>query len=161
MPLEVELDFEQSPRVRNGPSGQTARVDVKSNVPPLIQRRGKNHADLADDLHPHVHGAIGFLPFMQRKRRPPLEIAHTISVVQTRRRRRTSKSKVKPNRSRPVSSFRMRMSFIENLSQDVRFAVRQLRNSWVFTCTAVVVLALGMAASVAIFAFVDAALIKP
>jgi macrolide transport system ATP-binding/permease protein len=53
------------------------------------------------------------------------------------------------------------MNFIENLSQDVRFAVRQLRNSWVFTCTAVVVLALGMAASVAIFAFVDAALIKP
>ncbi len=53
------------------------------------------------------------------------------------------------------------MNFIETLSQDVRFAVRQLRNSWVFTCTAVVVLALGMAASVAIFAFVDAALIKP
>src|ERR1051325_5361939 len=53
------------------------------------------------------------------------------------------------------------MNFFDNLLQDARFAARQLRNSWVFTSTAVVVLTLGMAASVAIFAFVDAALIKP
>ena len=53
------------------------------------------------------------------------------------------------------------MTFFDNLIQDVRFSVRQLRKSAVFTCTAVVVLALGIAASVAIFAFVDAALIKP
>ncbi len=53
------------------------------------------------------------------------------------------------------------MNFFDNLLQDTRFAVRQLRNNWVFTCTAIVVLALGMAASIAIFAFVDAALIKP
>jgi macrolide transport system ATP-binding/permease protein len=53
------------------------------------------------------------------------------------------------------------MNFCDSLLQDVRFAARQLRNNSVFTSTAVVVLALGMAASVAIFAFVDAALIKP
>ena len=53
------------------------------------------------------------------------------------------------------------MNLLDNLSGDLRFALRQLRTSWVFTCTAVGVLALGMAASVAIFAFVDAALIKP
>ena len=53
------------------------------------------------------------------------------------------------------------MNLLDNLLQDVRFAVRQLRASLIFTCTAVIVLALGMAASVAIFAFVDAALIKP
>src|ERR1700682_5199872 len=51
------------------------------------------------------------------------------------------------------------MTLLDNLLQDARFAVRQLQTSWVFTCTAVVVLALGMAASVAIFAFVDAALL--
>jgi macrolide transport system ATP-binding/permease protein len=45
--------------------------------------------------------------------------------------------------------------------QDFRFALRQLRKNMGFTCTAVLVLALGMAASIAIFAFVDAALIKP
>ncbi len=45
--------------------------------------------------------------------------------------------------------------------QDVRFALRQLRKSPSFTLTAVVVLALGLCASLAIFSFVDAALMKP
>jgi macrolide transport system ATP-binding/permease protein len=49
----------------------------------------------------------------------------------------------------------------ERLSQDLRFAARQLRRSPAFALTAVFVLALGIAACVAIFAFVDAALIKP
>ncbi len=50
---------------------------------------------------------------------------------------------------------------IDNLWRDLRFAIRQLQKNVGFTCTAVLVLALGMCASVAIFAFVDAALIKP
>ena len=54
-----------------------------------------------------------------------------------------------------------RIPFIENLLQDVRFAIRQLRKNPGFTATAILMLALGMCASVAIFAFVDAALIKP
>jgi len=45
--------------------------------------------------------------------------------------------------------------------QDLRLAVRQLRKNPGFALTAIVVLALGMAASVAIFAFVDAALLQP
>jgi macrolide transport system ATP-binding/permease protein len=53
------------------------------------------------------------------------------------------------------------MILLEQILQDVRFAARQLRKSWVFTSTAVAVLALGTAASLAIFAFVDAALLKP
>jgi macrolide transport system ATP-binding/permease protein len=53
------------------------------------------------------------------------------------------------------------MNLIDNLLQDVRFAIRQLRKSLGFTFTAIFTLALGMCASVAIFAFVDAALIKP
>jgi macrolide transport system ATP-binding/permease protein len=53
------------------------------------------------------------------------------------------------------------MILLDQILQDVRFAARQLRKSWVFTSTAVAVLALGTAASVAIFAFVDAALVKP
>lgn len=44
---------------------------------------------------------------------------------------------------------------------DLRFAFRQLRKNPGFTSTAVLMLALGMCASLAIFAFVDAALIKP
>lgn len=50
---------------------------------------------------------------------------------------------------------------IENLRHDIRFAIRQLRRDMGFTCTAVLMLALGLCASVAIFAFVDGALLKP
>lgn len=50
---------------------------------------------------------------------------------------------------------------LESLLRDTRFALRQLRKNRSFTCIAVLVLALGLCASVALFAFVDAALIKP
>jgi predicted permease len=49
----------------------------------------------------------------------------------------------------------------ETVFQDLRFALRQLRRNPGFAVTAILVLALGIGASVAIFAFVDAALIKP
>jgi len=49
----------------------------------------------------------------------------------------------------------------ESAGQDFRFALRQLRKNPGFAVTAILTLALGIAASVAIFAFVDAALIKP
>src|SRR6266567_7763739 len=49
----------------------------------------------------------------------------------------------------------------ETVWQDLHFALRQLRRSLGFTVTAILMLALGIGASVAIFAFVDAALIKP
>jgi macrolide transport system ATP-binding/permease protein len=49
----------------------------------------------------------------------------------------------------------------ETVWQDLHFALRQLRRNPGFTLTAVLMLALGTGASVAIFAFVDAALIKP
>jgi len=51
--------------------------------------------------------------------------------------------------------------FFETLWQDLRFALRQLTKNPGFTITAVLMLSLGIAASVAIFAFVDAALLKP
>jgi macrolide transport system ATP-binding/permease protein len=49
----------------------------------------------------------------------------------------------------------------ETLAQDLRFAFRQLRKNPGFAVTAVLILALGMGASAAIFGFVDAALIRP
>jgi predicted permease len=58
--------------------------------------------------------------------------------------------------SRDVVAFR-----VESLVQDFRFAVRQLRKNPVFAATAVLVLALGLASSMTIFAFVDAALLQP
>ena len=53
------------------------------------------------------------------------------------------------------------LPWLETLAQDVRYALRMLRKNPGFTAVAVLVLALGTCASVAIFAFVDAALIKP
>jgi len=50
---------------------------------------------------------------------------------------------------------------LETTVQDIRYALRQLRRSPGFTATAVLMLGLGIGASIAIFAFVDAALIKP
>lgn len=51
--------------------------------------------------------------------------------------------------------------FVDNLRRDVKFALRQLGKNPGFACTAILVLAVGLGASVAIFAFVDAALIQP
>jgi macrolide transport system ATP-binding/permease protein len=59
-------------------------------------------------------------------------------------------------KSHEVVGFRM-----ETVVQDLRFAVRQLRRNPGFAVTAVVILALGMGVSVAIFGFVDAALLQP
>lgn len=51
--------------------------------------------------------------------------------------------------------------FVESFLQDVRFAIRQLIRNLGFTVVAILMLSLGMAASVAIFSFVEATLIKP
>ncbi len=53
------------------------------------------------------------------------------------------------------------LPFIETFLQDLRYGLRMLAKNPGFACTAIVVLALGLCASVAIFVFVDAALIKP
>ena len=56
---------------------------------------------------------------------------------------------------------RSTIPLLESLVQDLRFTLRQLRKNPAFTVTATTMVALGIGASVAIFAFVDAALIKP
>jgi macrolide transport system ATP-binding/permease protein len=50
---------------------------------------------------------------------------------------------------------------VETVVQDLRFALRQLRKNPGFALTAILILALGMGVSVAIFGFVDAALLEP
>jgi predicted permease len=53
------------------------------------------------------------------------------------------------------------LNALDYIVNDIRFAVRQLRKSPEFTVTAILMLALGICSSIAIFAFVDAALLKP
>jgi macrolide transport system ATP-binding/permease protein len=50
---------------------------------------------------------------------------------------------------------------LETVVQDLRFTFRQLRKNPGFAVTAILIIALGIASSVSIFAFVDAALIQP
>jgi predicted permease len=53
------------------------------------------------------------------------------------------------------------LPFLETIVRDLSFAHRQLVKNPGFTLTAILMLTLGIGASVAIFAFVDAALLKP
>jgi macrolide transport system ATP-binding/permease protein len=54
-----------------------------------------------------------------------------------------------------------RVTFVEHRIQDLRFALHQLRKHPGFAATAIGMLALGLCANVAIFGFVDAALVRP
>jgi macrolide transport system ATP-binding/permease protein len=54
-----------------------------------------------------------------------------------------------------------RVEWFDNLLRDLKFAIRQIVKNPGFAATAILVLALGIGASVAIFAFVDAALLEP
>jgi macrolide transport system ATP-binding/permease protein len=51
--------------------------------------------------------------------------------------------------------------WLEHVIQDIRFTLRQLTKSPVYSVTAVATLSLGLAAALAIFAFVNAALVRP
>ncbi len=53
------------------------------------------------------------------------------------------------------------LPFVETLWQDLRYTTRQLRKNPAFAVTAILVLSLGIGATVGIFSFADAALIKP
>ncbi len=53
------------------------------------------------------------------------------------------------------------LPFLETLYQDLRYTLRQLRKNPAFAMTAILVLALGIGATVTIFSFTDAALIQP
>jgi macrolide transport system ATP-binding/permease protein len=103
--------------------------------------------ELADEIEGHLQMHIddnirrGMTPELAR-RDAILKLGGVESTKQAYRERRT-------------------VPFLENLLRDIRFAIRQLRKNTGFTSTAILMLALGMCASVAIFAFVDAALIKP
>ena len=70
--------------------------------------------------------------------------------------RQFGNSSVLKEQSHEVVGFRM-----ETVVQDLRFAFRQIRKNPGFALTAIFILALGMGVSVAIFGFVDAALLEP
>jgi predicted permease len=112
----------------------------------LLLRRGKFRSDLTEEMRFH-------------REEVEREIAESgVSDAEARaaaRRRLGNETRVR-ERSHEVIGFRF-----ETIAQDMRFALRQLRRNPGFTATSVATLALGICASVAIFAFVDAVLIRP
>ncbi len=108
---------------------------------------GRKERELADELEGHLQMhtddnlRVGMSPDLAR-RTALLKLGGIESTKEAYRERAT-------------------ILLFENFLQDVHFALRQLHKNLGFTSTAILMLALGMCASVAIFAFVDAALIKP
>jgi macrolide transport system ATP-binding/permease protein len=109
--------------------------------------RGRREVEIGDELESHVQmhvdeGVRAGMTAEEARRRAVLKLGGLEAVRQAYRERST-------------------VPLLEHLAQDLRFALRQLRKDRWFATTAILILALGICANVAIFAFVDAALIKP
>src|SRR6476660_2279890 len=80
MPDEVELHVEQRIPIWNGAGSQSAWADIERHLPPMVQQRHVNHADLADNLDPHVQGVTGGRPVVDHQGRPvPRGALHVVS----------------------------------------------------------------------------------
>ena len=112
----------------------------------FLTRREKFDADLEEEMRFH----------REQQARELQADGMTREAAQHAARRQFGNDTRLHEESREVVSFRA-----ESVVQDSRFALRQLRKNPGFAVTAVLMLTLGIAACVALFAFVDSALIKP
>ena len=112
----------------------------------IFMRREEFNCELEEEMAFHREHAQQQL---QAEGLPPQDAQHAA-------RKQFGSSMRLREQSHDIVGFRL-----ESVLQDFRFAIRQLRKNPGFTATATLMLALGMCASVAIFAFVDAALLKP
>jgi len=113
----------------------------------MLFRRGEFHDELAEEMRLHLdlrqqeHVERGLTP--EAARRAAYQRFGNQTAI------------------REKSYMTWGWEWLENLHQDLMFAARQLRKNKGFAVTAILILSLGICANVAIFGFVDAALIKP
>jgi len=112
----------------------------------LFSRR-RLYNELSQSIQEHLEEKIADL----------MEAGMTKEQAERSARREFGNVTVIEERSREVWQWPM----LESILADLRFALRQCSKAPAFTLTAILVLALGIAASVSIFTFVNAALLKP
>jgi predicted permease len=112
----------------------------------FLFRRDRFNADLDEEMAFH----------RQQTERDLIAEGMTAETARYAAMRRFGNTTRVKERSREVIGFS-----VESVVQDLRFALRQLRQKPGFAVTAIAILALGMGVSVAIFGFVDAALLQP
>jgi macrolide transport system ATP-binding/permease protein len=119
---------------------------VRLRIRSLISRTSVDQ-ELDDELHYHLDRQIEEYA------------AAGMSLAEARRAALRSISGLQQHKEecRDMRGFNL----LDNLRKDLGFTIRQLQKNPAFTGTAIFVLALGMCASLSIFSFVDAALIKP
>ena len=112
----------------------------------LLLRRGRFHSDLKEEMAFH------------RAQVEKELLADGMASARARQEaaRRFGNETLLREQSHGVVAFRA-----ETVLQDLRYAFRQVRQNPGFALTAILILALGMGVSVAIFGFVDAALLQP
>ncbi len=110
-------------------------------------RRRRSAKDFAEEIKSHLELEADELQ------------SEGLSEEAARRRARVEFGNVQ--RAQERFYLRSRVVWFDNLLRDIKFAIRQIVRNPSFAIVAILVLALGIGASVAIFAFVDAALLEP
>lgn len=112
----------------------------------ILLHRGRFHRDLDEEMA--FHRELKEKQFVEDGM-APAAARHAVN-------REFGNTTHSREQSHEVVAFRF-----ESIWQDIRFAIRQLIKNPSFACTGILVLVLGLSACTAIFAFVDAALLKP